>query len=151
MDQYMETNGFIWDSKKSNYVSNLIQKKHTKSVEVVEEKRSDIIPSGVDLPSSDRDAEKLLKYLPLLEMLDKNRDRLLDLLVPSLSGIVPKYAVPGRPKTKSIYMSDLLARLIGEYCETKNLSQRDVVEASVVEFMKRNGFELEIEKLLSKK
>ena len=58
MGQYMESSGFIWDSEKGNYVSNLSQKKHTKSVEVVEEKHSDIMPSGVDSPSADRGTEK---------------------------------------------------------------------------------------------
>ncbi len=66
-------------------------------------------------------------------------------------GHIPKYAVPRVPKTKSIYMSNLLARLVTEYSESKNLSQREIVEAALVEYLKRYGYQLEIEKLLAKK
>lgn len=48
-------------------------------------------------------------------------------------------------------MSDLLARLMTEFSDTKNLSQRDVVETAVIEYLKRYGYKLEVEKLLAKK
>ena len=93
----------------------------------------------------------LITYLPLLQMLSENKDRLLDLLMPNSEGNIPKYAVPGIPKTKSIYMSDLLARLVTEFSESKNLSQREVVETALIEYLKRYGYQMEVEKLLAKK
>ncbi len=93
----------------------------------------------------------LITYLPLLQMLSENKDRLLDLLMPNSEGNIPKYAVPGIPKTKNIYMSDLLARLVTEFSESKNLSQREVVETALIEYLKRYGYQMEVEKLLAKK
>ena len=95
--------------------------------------------------------DQLLRYLPLLKMLGDNKDKLLDLIVVDSKGIIPKYAVPGTPKTKSVYMSDLLSRLMAEFCTSKNLSQRDVVEGSIIDYLKRHGYKQEVDKLLSKR
>ena len=84
-------------------------------------------------------------------MLLQNKDRLITLLMPQSDGTVPKYAVPGTTKTQSIYMSELLGRLMKEYCESKNLKQRDVVEGALIEYFKRYGYQREVDKLLQKK
>ncbi len=94
---------------------------------------------------------ELINYLPLLQLLERNKERLLDLLMPASEGHIPKYAVPGIPKTKSIYMSNKLARLVSEFSESKNLSQREIVEAAVIEYLRRYGFQSEIDFLLQKK
>lgn len=146
MGQYMETKGYLWSSEKNNYVSTLIQPSTNKLGQ-----NSSELPQSQTFSSVDGEIIMDAKYLPMLEFLYRNQDRLKDVLITNITGVVPKYAVPGKAMTKSIYMSNLLAKLVGEYCHVKNLTQRDVVEAAIVEFLKRNGFELEIEKLLAKK
>jgi hypothetical protein len=48
-------------------------------------------------------------------------------------------------------MSELLGRLMKEFCESKNLKQRDVVEGALVEYFRRYGYQREVDKLLQKK
>lgn len=148
MAEYMERKGLVWDSDEGNY----IEKLKKKSAEYT----SSTVPSLTVKKNStskvhESESDILHQYLPLLQILQENKDRLLDLLMPSSSGHIPKYAVPGVPKTKSIYMSDLLARLVAEFSESKNLSQREIVEAAIVEYLERYGYKIEVEKLLKKK
>ena len=69
---------------------------------------------------------ELEAYRSLLDMLLQNNDRLITLLMPELTGTIPHYIVPGTPKTQSLNMSDLLARVLKEFSESKNLEQREV-------------------------
>lgn len=158
MAEYMESKGLAWDSDKGNYVEFFKQpvspgtghgdSDGSASRKVLQMPLSKPMPVQGEL---DGELEKLLSFLPMLQLLAENKDRLLDLLMPSSEGHIPKYAIPGVPKTKSIYMSDLLARLVAEFSDTKNLSQREIVEAALVEYLKRYGFQYEVEKLLAKK
>lgn len=148
MAEYMEQKGLIWNSELGNY------EKGTAVQEPVEVEKEPPLSTEREMPvlngHSDSRLELLLHHLPLLQMLSENKDRLLDLLMPNSEGHIPKYAVPGVPKTKSIYMSDKLARLVTEFSESKNLSQREIVEAAMIEYLKRYGYQLEVERLLEK-
>lgn len=99
----------------------------------------------------DEELAELLGYLPMLRLLEENKDKLLDMLMINNTGRIPTYGVPGNPGTKSVYMSNLLSRLMADFSKTKNLSQREIVEAAIVEYLKRYGYKLEVEKLLSKR
>lgn len=146
---YMETNNLSWDSDKKNYVpmikgfSEVANVESTPLDNVFKLPVTNLKPESVTI-------ESLEAYLPLLQVLLENKDRLLTLLMPQSDGTVPKYAVPGLPKTKSIFMSDLLARLMVEFSESKNISQREIMEAATIEYLKRYGFQSEVEKLLGK-
>ena len=59
-----------------------------------------------------------------------------------------RYAVPGLVRTKAIYMSDMIARLTAEFSKEKNVTQREIVEAALVEYLQKYGFKNEIETLL---
>ncbi len=148
--QYMEQKGLQWDSEKKNYVE---QQHKVKAAETSDS--STVDQKVVNLPLKTDHAKdsttQILSYLPLLQLLEQNQDRLLELLLPTAEGNIPKYAVPGVPKTKSIYMSELLSRLVTDFSQTKNLSQRDVVEAALVEYLKRYGYGQEVEILLQRK
>ncbi|UYO62401.1 hypothetical protein LNN31_16675 [Acetobacterium wieringae] len=84
-------------------------------------------------------------------MLLQNKERLITLLMPQSDGTVPKYAVPRTTKTQSLYMSELLVRLMKEFCDSRNLKQRDVVDAALIEYFKRYGYQREVDKLLQKR
>ncbi|MDD3050918.1 MAG: hypothetical protein PHR06_07190 [Candidatus Cloacimonetes bacterium] len=59
--------------------------------------------------------------------------------------------VRGKCSTQSVYMSELMGRLMREYAESKNLKQRDVVEGALIEYFKRYGYQREVDKLLQMK
>ncbi len=147
MAEYMEDSGLIWSMEEGNYVEGFSDNR-SKSSNHNDSINEYIGLSNIDDISGD-ELDQLIRYLPLLKILGENKDKLLDLLVLDSNGVIPKYAVPGIPKTKSIYMSDLLSRLMSEFCTSKNLSQRDVVEGSIIDYLKRHGYKLEVEKLLS--
>lgn len=84
-------------------------------------------------------------------MLLQNKERLITLLMPQSDGTVPKYAVPRTTKTQILYMSELLVRLMKEFCDSRILKQRDVVDAALIEYFKRYGYQREVDKLLQKR
>lgn len=45
-------------------------------------------------------------------------------------------------------MSDMVAKLTGEFSKEKNISQREVVEGALIEYLQKYGFKREIETLL---
>ena len=92
------------------------------------------------------------KYIGTLKLLYEKEDKLREILEgKKIIGEIPKYSVPGTSKTKSIYMSDLLSRLIIGFSETKNISQKEIVESAVVEYLMNYGYKEEVELLLNRK
>lgn len=155
MAEYMEQKGLVWNSSEGNYIEKLKISSNGNAtrddVKISTTNKASPLNSRKEMELLQEDEiETLLQYLPLMKILSENKERLLDLLMPSSTGNIPKYAVPGVPKTKSIYMSELLARLVTEFSSSKNLSQREIVEAAVIEYLRRYGYQLEVEKLLSK-
>lgn len=45
-------------------------------------------------------------------------------------------------------MSDMIAKLTAEFSKEKNITQREIVEAALIEFLEKYGFKREIETLL---
>lgn len=150
LGDYMESKSLFWDSEEKNYTP--MVKDFLEENQPENEKYDSGIKQQVESIEPEKlKVESLEKYLPLLKILQDNEDRLLTLLLPQTNGQVPKYAVPGVAKSKSIYMSDLLSRLMAEFSESKNISQRDIVEAALIEYLKRYGYQTEVEKLLGKR
>lgn len=155
---YMKAKGYRWSSELGNYqrVYGQLQEEAEGRPEATEELQ-DSHGGGVAVtapmaPKMTRaDAAQLERYLPLLEMLERNKDRLVDLIVPGAeSGKVPRYAVPGIFVTKSVHMTNTLDSLVREYSKEKNISQRDIFAVALIEFFRRYGYEREIETLLGR-
>lgn len=55
--------------------------------------------------------------------------------------------------TKSIYMNDKLARLMAGFSSSNNISQREIVETSIILYLKKysGSYGKDIENLLNKK
>jgi len=64
------------------------------------------------------------------------------------NGKIPRYALPGLVRTKAIYMSDMVSKLTAEFSREKNVTQREIVEAALVEYLQKYGFKKEIDTLL---
>jgi len=89
------------------------------------------------------------EYLPFLRFLYEKRDEVYQLLSGTKEdGKIPRYALPGLVRTKAIYMSDMIAKLAGEFSREKNVTQREIMEAALVEYLQKYGFKREIEALL---
>ena len=155
LGEYMESKQLFWNSETNNYDVMFGDAANDSLAEMGDLDNKTLPPVRKNQTHTGRlDDDSLADleaYLPLLEMLLQNKDRLITLLMPQSDGTVPKYAVPGTTKTQSIYMSELLGRLMKEFCESKNLKQRDVVEGALIEYFKRYGYQREVDKLLQKK
>lgn len=153
---YMEKKGYIWSPEKRNYVKRLGKIEGTQPSEGNNEDAKKAAPPTNNVTpfrkrenSNGANLNELDSYLPLLDYLIENRDRLVTLIEEDFnSGQIPKYAVPGTTKTKSIYMSELLADLVTEFSRSKNVTQRELVEAALIEYFNRYGFENEVKTLL---
>lgn len=138
MAEYMTTKGYEWNAYKNNYV---------KTVGKVEEKTADEVINETVLsqsPPTDID-----EYIPLIRFLYEKRDDIYQLLSGTKEdGTIPRYVVPGLVRTKAIYMSDMVSKLTAEFSKEKNISQREIVEGALIEYLQKYGFKREIDTLL---
>ena len=119
MAEYMKNKGYEWNVYRNNYVKmvgkvddELDAPKPQETLTKIEGKKA---KEGID------------EYLPFLRFLYEKRDEVYQLL----SGIkedgkIPRYALPGLVRTKAIYMSDMIAKLTGEFGREKNVTQREI-------------------------
>jgi hypothetical protein len=138
MAEYMTTKGYEWNAYKNNYV---------KTVGRVEEKTADeVIKETVSNQSPPSDIDE---YIPFIRFIYEKRDDIYSLLSGTQEdGTIPRYVIPGIVKTKAIYMSDMVSKLTAEFSKEKNISQREVVEGALIEYLQKYGFKREIETLL---
>ncbi len=94
--------------------------------------------------------ERFVKLIPMLEMIEKNYDKIAERLSINSSNTIPRYIVGGVTITKSICMSYPLAELVKEFSIEKNISQREIFEVAIIEFLRKYGFENEINSLFEK-
>lgn len=153
--EYMTVKGYLWSPDAKNYI------RKSGKVERVEPKNQEVMPvqevkmekvekvEMKELQMNDDLINKLQSYLPLFDMLEKNKDKLLELIKPmGQSDTIPRYIIPGRTSGKTIQMSESLQDMAVEYCNQRNIKQRELFEVAVIEFFRKYGFEYEIESLL---
>ncbi|MPL69519.1 hypothetical protein SDC9_15264 [bioreactor metagenome] len=135
MARYMANKGYEWNTYKNNYVKTVGKVEETK---VIEETVTTQSPPG-----------NIEEYLPFLRFLYEKRDDIYQQLSGTKEdGKIPRYVVPGIVRTKAIYMSDMIAKLTAEFSKEKNVTQREIVEVALIEFLQKYGFKREIETLL---
>ncbi len=141
MAEYMTNKGYEWNAYKANYIKTV-----GKLEETVDEKieKAEPEPKTASAPPTDID-----EYIPFIRFLYEKRDDIYQLLSGTKEdGTIPRYVVPGLVRTKAIYMSDMVSKLTGEFSKEKNISQREVVEGALIEYLQKYGFKKEIETLL---
>lgn len=137
MAEYMKNKGYEWNAYKNNYLK-AVGKVDEEEAEPLEAKQT-----REDLP------DDIGEYLPFIRFLYEKRDDIYQLLTGvKEDGKIPRYAVPGLVRTKAIYMSDMIAKLAGEFSKEKNVTQREIMEAALIEYLQKYGFKREIDTLL---
>lgn len=155
---YMKAKGYHWSSALGNYQKALgrMPEPQTPEHTRAEDEAQMHITGAPDAPATASKAVpkgdwQVERYMPLLDMLERNKDRLVDLIVArEESAQIPRYGVPGVFVTKSVHMTNTLDQLVREYSKEKNISQRDIFAVALIEFFKRYGYEREINTLLGK-
>lgn len=155
MAEYMKTKGYEWNIHKNNYVKTVGRIDVPVGQQVADAEPTlgpigQLSPVPTVQPTGGQAPEGLEEYFPFLRYLYENRDRLYQLLTGTRDdGIIPRYAIPGEVKTKAIYMSDMVAKLAVEFCKEKNLSQQEVMEGALLEYLMKYGFKREVDGLLN--
>ncbi|MCM1990264.1 hypothetical protein [Oceanirhabdus seepicola] len=161
MAEYMKNKGYFWSAEKQNY--SLAKGKqsrenfeiHRDSIEI-HHKNDEITNYNDDLMrekviSKECDTfsniDRLQNLLPMLEMIDKHKDKLAELLSTNISNTIPRYVIGGITITKSLCMSHPLSELIKDFSREKNISQREIFEVAIIEFLNKYGYENEINSL----
>ncbi len=117
----MKNKGYEWNVHKNNYVKTVGRIDMPEPVvgpmpEPIPEPIGQPLSGSTVQPASGELPEGLGDYLPFLRFLYENRDELYQLLTGTRDdGIIPRYAVPGEVRTKAIYMSEVVAKLAGEF------------------------------------
>lgn len=151
MALYMKSKGYIWSHEKHNYIllkGELPAEKDIDSNETLEESHCHKHSTQIE-NSPQNEIEKLELLLPMLEMINKNKEKLAELLCTNSSSSLPRYTIGGITITKSLGMSHSLSQLVKEYSKEKNISQKEIFEISLIEFLKKYGYENEINALFS--
>ncbi|WP_332310149.1 hypothetical protein [Brevibacillus parabrevis] len=157
MASYMRAKGYHWSSEAENYVkaygkvSGYDEACHGRE----SEHQNTAFEPVHEVASSGKFSEEkkiVDPYLPLLEMLERNKQKLIDLIVPDGGlGKVPRYVVPGIFVTKSVHMTNTLDQMVREYSKEKNISQRDIFTVALIDFFRRYGYESQVNGLLENK
>jgi hypothetical protein len=138
MAEYMAKRGYEWNAYKGNYVKTIGKVEEKTADEVIEEtEKTQSLPNDID------------EYIPFIRFLYEKRDDIYQLLSGTKEdGTIPRYVVPGLVRTKAIYMSDMVAKLTAEFSKEKNITQREVMEGALIEYLKKYGYKREVDVLL---
>jgi len=141
MAEYMTNKGFEWNVYKNNYLK-IVGK-------IVEDAQAEEPPEIHFRKANGNVPQALEEYIPFIRFLYEKRDEVYQLLAGTQEdGKIPRYALPGLVRTKAIYMSDMVAKLAAEFSREKNVTQREIMEAALVEYLQKYGFKKEIDTLL---
>lgn len=149
MAMYMRSKGYTWCPDKKNYIlhKGIINREETISNKTQPGEESNELIGIENYYEEESSMEKFEGMLPMLEMINKNKDRLAELLSINSYGTIPRYVIGGISITKSICMSHFLSELIKEFSKEKNLSQREIFEIAIIEFLMKYGFANEVNAL----
>ena len=113
------------------------------------EEEEDKIPEAFTRVEGEKLPDGIEEYLPFIRFLYEKRDEVYQMISGTKEdGKIPRYALPGMTRTKAIYMNDMIGRLTGEFSREKNVTQREIVEAALIEYLQKYGYKVEIEALL---
>jgi hypothetical protein len=139
MANYMKNKGYEWNISKNNYI------KSTGSIEKVE--ISNPLEEMFNIEGYEEN--DINKYISFIKFLYEKRNEMYKFLNGvKEDGKIPRYALPGIARTKAIYMNDTVARLIADFSREKNVTQREIVEAALIEFLQKYGYKAEIQTIL---
>lgn len=97
LGEYMESRNLFWDTDKKNYA---LRVDHSEDLEP--EEMANLTATVIQPTDEQKESLKSLEpYLPILNLLLQNRDRLVTLLMPQSGGALPRYAVPGKSVTQT--------------------------------------------------
>lgn len=152
MATYMLRHGYIWSASSLNYINPNPAPLQVGLAGISEDDFPEIKEVQTDGYATHNGNLSIDKYKTLLEFLWQSRDQLIKVIESmKTEHKIQVYTLPGKAKTKSIFLSDGLAELMLTFCQKHSLSQRQGYEAALVEYLIKCGYQDSIEQLLNTK
>lgn len=152
MADYMKSKGYLWDNSKQNYTKAVV-KAEPEPVKVdFEPKQEQVQIKRDNTPGNTANQCNCMeRYGDILSLLEANKNKLPELLklVEVESSRIPRYSLPGMPVIKSVNITNTLDRMIKEFSEDKNITQKAVIETAVIEFFKKYGYADQVKAVLN--
>lgn len=138
MAAYMRSRGYAWNAEIGNYERDV-------SLALEEDETMDTVQTNIESQAGSGSG-----HFDILELLDSKKEKLLELLNSYSADdmAMPRYVIGGLCVTKSVHMVTGLDMLIREYSTEKNISQKDMFQIAMIEFLKRYGYRREVESLI---
>jgi hypothetical protein len=130
MADFMKSKGYIWDEGKQNY---FLQPQEVENIKETS--------PAIKILSEQNCCNSFDKYSGLLKMLEENKEQLFEILHGDKSNSsLPRYIIAGVTITKTIGMNNSVDRIVKDFCNEMNLTQKDFFEIAAIELLKRNGY-----------
>jgi hypothetical protein len=142
MADYMRSKGYLWDNAKQNYL---------KTVEKVEKELREMQQEQIKMPPiTINQQNNIEQYSDILKLLAENKNKLLEIFKPSEKEqqSIPRYSLPGDSMIKSVNFTNTINRLVKEFSEDKNITQKVIFEVAVIEFLKKYGYASQVKTVL---
>lgn len=149
MADYMKSKGFVWDNNQQNYKRLVVLEAAPIHVNMGAKEQSAQINASNQSNKANQ-CNCLEKYADILSLLETQKDKILEMLKVKEedSCYIPRYTLPGYTAQKSLSMISTLERLIKEFSEDKHISQKEIIEVAVVEFLKKYGYVSQVKAVL---
>lgn len=141
MAEHMKKNNYMWNNEKNNYVMKTGKVEDNSSEQNKDVSKEPIEAlNGIDIN----------QFLPLLRMLDNNKDKLIDKFNTEQQMLsIPTYLVPGITTVLSASMMSSLKLLVKEYSNEKHITQRQILEVALIEFFNKYGYSHRAKQMLN--
>jgi AraC-like DNA-binding protein len=127
MGTYMKRKGYEWDTIKGNYV---------KGKSKVDEPEKPAKAVSLEAGALEDVLTGILKTLGEIKESTK-RSGPVD--IGPVSKVLPRYQIKGGYGTKAIRMATVLDEMVRLYSQEHNVSQKDIMEVALVDFLRRYG------------
>lgn len=150
MGTFMLEHGYKWSATARNYIIGDEDDIQSSAEVNAEEKKISGTPMQISGKSGPIPTHDLSGFIPLLNMLNENQSRFYELIHGNQSSpeIFPRYQIPGTNSTKSFQMNSVLNEILVEFCKRSNLTQKEFVEAAIIDYLRRFGEEQRLQTML---
>lgn len=150
MNNYMKENGLHYKSFTQKYEKEKEQQENKKKKEKNTVIKKVPIATDNNRISKAECLEDMQKYIPLLDFLSAHQEQLVELCNAASTEQLPRYMVPGTPKVKSIYISNMLIKILDDFVRSKNVTIKEICEGAIIQYLSKYGYKDEIALLLDK-
>lgn len=154
LSTFMLQQGYFWDGDLGNYIPESAldfdemdneEEEIDFSSPLEELEKIEPLSTKTKQKPSKNEGSEYARFLPLLIFLEENRDILEELIegYSSTDKELPKYTFQGDSTNKNIHMSILLAQELEKFSKEHRVSQRNAVEAALVDLFRKYGWEID--------